>query len=82
MRYISRSLRMRMEAYRYCKINKCFFREVAPHALGAQHRLAGPAILGTEICRFPAMTDDQRVVRICQAPSLKFLSVRYNNISM
>lgn len=30
------------------KIDRFFFRE-APGARGAQHRLAGPAILGTEI---------------------------------
>jgi len=38
-----------MRNYRYYKIDRFFLREVAPRALRAQHRLAGPAILGTEI---------------------------------
>lgn len=52
--------------FRYCKIDRFFFREVPPCARGAQHRLAGPAILSTEILTYipipRARMDDQRVV--------------------
>lgn len=63
MRYLALTF-LRAGAFRYCKIDRFFFREAAPRVRGAQHRLAGPAILGTEILYTDSAlgTDDQRVV--------------------